>query len=147
MKNKDVFIADGHHRYETAVNYTAEIENSNAPESLKNNSKYALAYFCKLDDRSLTILPTHRLVKDIGRLNKNVILEKLRKFFIIKKYNSAGNLISALKELRNCHMFGMYMGGKKFYCLMLENEEIAHNSMGRGHPTGRVWMWRYCTCL
>lgn len=134
MKNKDVFIADGHHRYETAVNYAAEIENSNAPKSLKNNSKYALAYFCKLDDRSLTILPTHRLVKDIGRLNKNVILEKLREFFIIKEYNSAGNLISTLKELRSCHTFGMYMGSKKFYCLMLKNEEIARNSMGKGSP-------------
>jgi uncharacterized protein (DUF1015 family) len=132
MKNKDVFIADGHHRYETAVNYAAEIENSDAPKSLKDNSRYALAYFCKLDDRSLTILPTHRLIKDIGRLNKDAILKRLMEFFVIDEYASAGKLISALKKLRGYHAFGMYMGGKKFYCMKLKDERTAHGAMGKG---------------
>ena len=132
MKNKDVFIADGHHRYETAVNYAALIENSGAPQSLKNNSKYALAYFCKLDDRSLTILPTHRIIKDIGRLSRDLILKRLGEFFAIDEYGSSGKLVSALKGSRGYHAFGMYMGGKKFYCLKLKDEKTAHSAMGKG---------------
>lgn len=132
MKNKDVFIADGHHRYETAVNYAAEIENSGAPKSLKDNSKYALSYFCKLDDKSLTILPTHRVIKDVGRLDRGLVLKKLSGSFTINEYGSAGKLMAALKASGKYHAFGMYMGGKKFYCLKLKDAKTAHVVMGKG---------------
>ncbi|MDP3791655.1 MAG: DUF1015 domain-containing protein [Candidatus Omnitrophota bacterium] len=124
MTDKNVFIADGHHRYETAINY--------ANETGSENSKYTLAYFCKLDDDSLTILPTHRLIKDIGKLTKNDILEKLNRYFIVEEYPSAKKCISRPKELRDYHAFGMYMGGKKFYCLKLNKENAARTFMGEG---------------
>ena len=124
MGGKNIFIADGHHRYETAVNY--------ANEAQDGSSKYTLAYFCKLDDNSLTILPTHRLIKDIGRLNRPSIIERLKKFFAIEEYPSAGECILALKGLKDHHAFGMYMGGNKFYCIRLKREGVAQALMGKG---------------
>lgn len=124
MAGKNIFIADGHHRYETAVNY--------ANETGVDTSKYTLAYFCKLDANSLVILSTHRLIKDVGGLNMDDIIKKLKRFFVVEEYTTAKKCISALKGLRNYHAFGMYLGGKKFYCLRLKKEDDAQAVMGKG---------------
>jgi uncharacterized protein (DUF1015 family) len=59
LRDKRVYIADGHHRYETALNYLAEREGvgPKAPE------RYTLAFLCALDDPGLRILATHRIVR------------------------------------------------------------------------------------
>jgi uncharacterized protein (DUF1015 family) len=59
LRDKRVYIADGHHRYETGLNYLAEHADvgPNAPE------RYTLAFLCALDDPGLRILATHRIVR------------------------------------------------------------------------------------
>ena len=59
LRDKRVYIADGHHRYETALNYLAERGDvgPKAPE------RYTLAFLCALDDPGLRILATHRIVR------------------------------------------------------------------------------------
>ena len=59
LRDKRVYIADGHHRYETALNYLSEHERvgPNAPE------RYALAFLCGLEDPGLRIFATHRIVR------------------------------------------------------------------------------------
>lgn len=57
MRNARVYIADGHHRYETALTYADERRAADsAPE------RFVLTYLCSLDDPGLRILATHRLV-------------------------------------------------------------------------------------
>ena len=58
LRDKRVYIADGHHRYETALNYLAERKGvgPKAPE------RYTLAFLCALDDPGLRIFATHRIV-------------------------------------------------------------------------------------
>jgi len=59
LRDSRVYIADGHHRYETALNYLKERGDvgPNAPE------RYTLAYLCALDDPGLRIFATHRVVR------------------------------------------------------------------------------------
>jgi len=59
LRNARVYIADGHHRYETALNYLGEREGigNSAPE------RYTLAFLCALDDPGLRIFATHRIVR------------------------------------------------------------------------------------
>jgi uncharacterized protein (DUF1015 family) len=59
LRDQRVYIADGHHRYETALNYLTEYEGvgPKAPE------RYTLAFLCALDDPGLRILATHRIVR------------------------------------------------------------------------------------
>lgn len=132
MEPRDVFIADGHHRYETAINYANEIEKqAAAPQSLKDNSKYSMAYFCELDDETLTILPTYRLIKDIGHLKREDIVKKLDKFFIIEKAASAKKLLGRLRGLKDRHAFGMYLGGDRFYVVTLKKYDLDQSFMGK----------------
>ena len=59
LRDRRVYIADGHHRYETASNYVAERGDvgRTAPE------RYTLAFLCALDDPGLRIFATHRIVR------------------------------------------------------------------------------------
>jgi uncharacterized protein (DUF1015 family) len=59
LRDRRVYIADGHHRYETALNYLAERGDvgPTAPE------RHILAFLCALDDPGLRILATHRIVR------------------------------------------------------------------------------------
>jgi uncharacterized protein (DUF1015 family) len=57
MRRERVYIADGHHRYETALTYANEV--GAGPDA---NERFVLTYVCALDDPGLRILATHRLV-------------------------------------------------------------------------------------
>ena len=59
LRDKRVYIADGHHRYETALNYLAEQTGVGA----KAPERYTLAFLCALDDPGLRIFATHRIVR------------------------------------------------------------------------------------
>ena len=58
LRDRRVYIADGHHRYETGLNYLAELPDvgPTAPQ------RYVLAFLCALDDPGLRIFATHRIV-------------------------------------------------------------------------------------
>src|SRR2546428_6106226 len=61
LRPERVYIADGHHRYETALTYAEERRaGPDAPE------RFTLAYLCALDDPGLRILATHRVVMGAG---------------------------------------------------------------------------------
>ncbi|MBN8555064.1 MAG: DUF1015 domain-containing protein [Deltaproteobacteria bacterium] len=79
MQSQSLLIADGHHRYETAVHFN-ETENS-------RNSKYVQGYFTNLDAPGFSILPIHRLfslpqemkIEDfISKLKQNYTLEAFK---------------------------------------------------------------------
>ncbi|MEX5216830.1 MAG: DUF1015 domain-containing protein [Nitrospira sp.] len=64
MKNKPLFIADGHHRYETALNYRRlrrEQAGAGAQGTLQPYDS-VMMLFSSLEDRGLTVLPTHRVL-------------------------------------------------------------------------------------
>lgn len=70
LRNARVYIADGHHRYETALNYLGEHEGAaaSAPE------RYTLAFLCALDDPGLRIFATHRIVHGADAALESVIM-------------------------------------------------------------------------
>jgi len=130
MSKKDIFIADGHHRYETSKNYAREVESSDAPRPLKDNSKFFMAYFVELEEDALTILPTHRLIKDMGSLNEEEIVKRLERYFAVEKCSSAAKLLSRLKALRTSHGFGMCLAKSGYYVIKLKDFNKARSLMG-----------------
>jgi len=121
MGNKNIFIADGHHRYEVARMYSQEIQNKNLPRALKDNSRYLMVYFVESDEKILTILPAHRLVKNMGSLKRTAILEKLSEFFVTEKMPSLKSMMARLHGLSSSHVFGMYLGAQGLYILRLKD--------------------------
>jgi uncharacterized protein (DUF1015 family) len=68
LEGKDVFIADGHHRYETALRYRDEVRaalGASAPPPGSARYDYMLAYLTTMEDPGLLILPTHRVLHSL----------------------------------------------------------------------------------
>src|SRR5439155_12990402 len=62
MGPKPIFIADGHHRYETALKYLEEKQQSGEAKGPEAPANFVLMMLVSMQDAGLAILPTHRLV-------------------------------------------------------------------------------------
>lgn len=129
MRGKNTFIADGHHRYEVAVKYALELKDKALPSALKNNSKYMMAYFAEFHEKSLTILPTHRLVKDAACLDTAAILKRLERFFAISKVEGIDSLVSRMRGSKNIPTYGMLFGKGESYVIKLKDAAAADSVM------------------
>ena len=85
-----VCIADGHHRYETALHYRNQARQASAsPEEAPED--YVLSLFVSVADPGLTVLPTHRVVRSAD-MDQKALLEHLRATFTILPDPEEGTL-------------------------------------------------------
>jgi uncharacterized protein (DUF1015 family) len=63
LKDQRVYIADGHHRYETGLAYLKEEIEAARIDFDQDSAHFTLAYLCALDDPGLRILGTHRVIR------------------------------------------------------------------------------------
>lgn len=97
---RNLIIADGHHRYETALNYRAEMRAASPdafPDAWYN---YALVALVSLDDPALTILPTHRLVHSYSRLTSAELEAAATAYFIVEPLSQPRQVIDVLRSRR-----------------------------------------------
>jgi uncharacterized protein (DUF1015 family) len=114
LKDKPIFIADGHHRYETALEYQKEMRAKEGDPAGARPYDYVLMFLADTADEGLTILPTHRLVKDLPE----DIMDLLSTHFTIEKVN-VGEITPAIAGRR--HVLGLYRGaGEEGYILDYE---------------------------
>jgi uncharacterized protein (DUF1015 family) len=69
MGPKPIFIADGHHRYETGLRYLEDKRQAGEVRDDEAAANFILMMLVSMSDPGLVILPTHRLVSGIGDLN------------------------------------------------------------------------------
>jgi uncharacterized protein (DUF1015 family) len=86
LSDKQIILADGHHRYEGAIAYRKEMEKSNQRHTGEEGYNYHMMYFTNAFSKNLRILPTHRLFFGI-KLSEKEILDKLKDAFFVKKLN------------------------------------------------------------
>ncbi|UCE29672.1 MAG: DUF1015 domain-containing protein [Candidatus Bathyarchaeota archaeon] len=125
--DKQFVIADGHHRYETAIAYRDE---RRGKEEWDENSafNFRMSYMVPIQDEGLIVLPTHRLLRKIRLTDAS--LRKLKGLFTVSEVDaSAENLRSFLSSHRKKHAFCVY-DGKKAYSLLLKDEKTAFRSIG-----------------
>lgn len=73
FSDKKLFIADGHHRYETALKYK---ENFGGPD-------YVMMFLAEMDNPGLVVFPTHRVVHGLEDFDEKKLLDKAREYFDI----------------------------------------------------------------
>lgn len=79
--DKPIFIADGHHRYETAIRYRDELIKREGPLPDDHPANFVLMALVGMSDPGLLILPTHRLVQGWPGLTAAQVQEKLGDYF------------------------------------------------------------------
>jgi uncharacterized protein (DUF1015 family) len=88
MLDKPIFIADGHHRYETALNYRAIQRQRLGQTSADAPFEYIMMYLSNLDQGGLMILPTHRLLRHMGSWEPRDVLQNASAYFDIVDYEA-----------------------------------------------------------
>jgi uncharacterized protein (DUF1015 family) len=94
MADKKLIIADGHHRYETALNYSKERAPAASPYSEHNANilphppypeAAVMMTFVNMDSDDLLILPTHRVVHGLPGFDPATFARKAEQFFTLEK--------------------------------------------------------------
>lgn len=138
MKDRRVYIADGHHRYETALNYRRYLKETMGDKS-PAGADYVMMYLCPMSDPGLVILPTHRLLHH-APMHPDDIINRLSQYFKVSgKVFSNGNeeimrsrFSTKLKKQKNS--FGLYLSGRKTYYVLKLLETAREDPALAGEP-------------
>src|SRR6056297_1864271 len=116
MKDKSLYIADGHHRYETALNYRNECRQKHWEYVNNEGFDHRMMTFVNVDDPGLSILATHRLVYGLDQFKPHGVLDKARDHFSISRFDKRQGLLEKLDEdMGQRHTFGYRDKGDKAY--------------------------------
>ncbi|MEE9542928.1 MAG: DUF1015 domain-containing protein [Thermodesulfobacteriota bacterium] len=95
MEARPVFIADGHHRYETALNYKDFMRgDGNKPGPYDS----IMMYFSSMDDEGMTVLPTHRAIHSLKGFDADRFLKSLEDYFFIDDFFFDENMEPLAKD-------------------------------------------------
>ena len=89
LEDKTLLIADGHHRYETSMNYS-KLHKEN------EKAKYVMSYFTNAKDENLVIYPTHRVIEK--SIEPDKIIDAVKKYYDIDKYNSKEEFLEKIEQ-------------------------------------------------
>jgi hypothetical protein len=84
MGGKPVYVADGHHRYETACTYRDELATRQGGLDREHPANFVLMMCVSTDDPGMLVLPTHRLFRGLPALTSAELVERLGDFFETK---------------------------------------------------------------
>ena len=118
MAEKKLYIADGHHRYETALNYRNTGE--------KGTADYVPMMLVNMENEGLVVFPTHRIVRDLKNYEQGEIISKCGEYFeIITNLNreKAENAIDEAYK-NNKKAFILYSGDNNYTSLTLKDIDI-----------------------
>ena len=120
--DRKLYIADGHHRYETALNYR-DYCRANGISKEGDPQDYQMIYLVDMQHPGLVVFPTHRMVRDLENFDRDEVLRGCEEYFDIKKFTSVGNINSELgKQYKQGNKaFGFYCGKGEWYLLVLKD--------------------------
>ena len=102
LRTQKFYIADGHHRYETAIAYRDEAQTE--------ASKYVMATLVDMNDPGLVVLPTHRTVANLREFDGATFLHRLAKDFQVTHQASLNATLAAMSETP--HGIGLLLDGQ-----------------------------------
>ncbi len=125
VNERPIYIADGHHRYETALEYMKEQKRNNPAHTGEEPYNYVMMLLVNISDGGLSILPTHRLVRKIlSRDDKADLITPLKRYFEIEMIDEDRDII---KEMAGYdHAIGMTINGyNERYILIPKNIDLS----------------------
>lgn len=129
-----LLIADGHHRYETALRYAQEVDASLAsPAADRAEHRFFMVFLCNGDDPNLVVFPTHRLVHSLASFDWDAFLARAKDLFDVAAAPADPTaLVSRLAELgRGRTAFAVVGPGAKSAALLT----LRRDADLAGHPT------------
>lgn len=123
--DRKLYIADGHHRYETALNYRNYLrEQGLAKEG--DACDYQMMMLVDMEHPGLVVFPTHRLVRNLDSFNAEKVIDGCREYFDVTEHSDVNTIENTLMELYNRgeKAYAFYCGGNSYKLLVLKDTNI-----------------------
>jgi uncharacterized protein (DUF1015 family) len=134
FRDKSIFIADGHHRYETALRFSEEMaEVGGVNQDAAWN--YVLSTLVRFTDPGLLILPIHRVVSKSVSFSKDKLLERLKQNFIL--HHVSRSALEKISEGSIQEGFGFAFNEDACFLAELKDKTNARIQM----PNGKTQAW------
>jgi uncharacterized protein (DUF1015 family) len=131
LLERPALIADGHHRYETALAYrTARMHEGASGDEAWN---FVPMFLTNMRNDDLVLFPTHRLIRDLPAFDGRRFLDQLRSLFDVRPMEGDDALLGALTRARP-QAFGLILPGEPHAFLLQALGDFAAD-----HPGDLLW--------
>ena len=120
-----LYIADGHHRYETALNFRNYCrEQGLAKEG--DPADYIMMMLVDMEHDGLVVFPTHRLLRNLKNFDPRAAMKACEPYFRVEEKACAAQMEKALDEkyAKGEKAFGFYCGGDRWTLLTLKDLSV-----------------------
>jgi uncharacterized protein (DUF1015 family) len=131
VASADVYIADGHHRYETALAYRDEVRARATSWSGDEAENFVLMALTRADDPGLLVLPTHRLVHVAVPQDA---LSRIGARFDVTEIDAAGAVDALAAHTVRTAFVALGLAPGRAHLLTLRDTEAAQTAMPAGQP-------------
>jgi uncharacterized protein (DUF1015 family) len=130
LKDKTIYIADGHHRYETALNYRDWLSVNRPDFNGDHPANYVMMYLCSMEDPGLIVLPAHRMLNEVSAAARASLIKKAKPYFDIitipyktgQRAEARDQFISILTSNNSKNCIGVFMKDQReLYLLTLKS--------------------------
>ncbi len=111
LLDRAVYIADGHHRYDTGVNYRNERAAANPSHTGNEPYNFILTYLANIHDEGLLIFPIHRLVHSLDGFDTALLTSRLEEFFTVTELPDRAALKAFLDGESSTYAYGVVAPG------------------------------------
>lgn len=134
MKDKVLFIADGHHRYETALNYQKLMQEKHPERGKRASFNFVLMYLADMNQEGLSIYPTHRMFVDLPQFQMAAFLARAADYFEVVRFPFDGSsrkqaleeFLNSLHSAGDRHFIGVYESQAGQFVLLKLREDVNH---------------------
>ncbi|MCZ6676646.1 MAG: DUF1015 domain-containing protein [Candidatus Poribacteria bacterium] len=119
--SKSLVIADGHHRYETALAFRDEIRAQSGSWTGEESYNYVMMNLVRMESSGLVVLAIHRLISGLYANQIAEAIDRLPEYFSMKAYDNLNDLLENLHAFAGKRpAFGMYIGDDRYRLLLPE---------------------------
>ena len=132
-----LYIADGHHRYETALNYRNWLREQGVPAG--TDADYCMMMLVEMSHPGLVVFPTHRMIRGLEHFDAETVLTASEPYFHIRRGLPVNEMDECLENAYNAgdKAFAFYTGGDTFAFLTLKSLDIMNELLPSVSPASR----------
>ena len=135
FRDRRIYIADGHHRYETALHFRNWRREQGLP-----GGEFILTGLADLHSAGLAVLPIHRLVHGLEHFDEAALLKQCEAYFQVYEMDTPPEYIETNMDALHRQAkkaFAYYSGGKTWHLLLLKDETLMDRLCPEQSPATR----------
>lgn len=125
FEKRKLFIADGHHRYETALNFRNYCR-TNGLSKVGDGCDYQMMMLVDIQNEGLVVFPTHRIIKNIDNFDPEYIIDSCKDMFDVEIKSDVTKIEENLKSMYEASKksVAFYFGSDSWALFTLKSEKI-----------------------